>query len=158
MIAELATLSSLFISLLLSSSVALVVVAVAWIRYRPIYAMAVLIGAFVPFLIPKLFTPKQRMTDWIIIPVCICSYFHDVIARWFEQLVQILNKNLVVTAHAHKIMCNISGKDRFIRYRYTGCLAKNRLRSVAITSLEGSDQECRSFFYPLTRTILSKRR
>ena len=62
-IAELATLSSLFISLLLSSSVALVVVAVAWICYRPIYAMAVLIGAFVPFLIPKLFTPKQRMTD-----------------------------------------------------------------------------------------------
>ena len=62
-IAELATLSSLFISLLLSSSVALVVVAVAWIHYRPIYATAVLIGAFVPFLIPKLFTPKQRMTD-----------------------------------------------------------------------------------------------
>ena len=61
-IAELVSLSSLFISFLLSSSVALVVVAVAWIRYRPIYTMAVLIGAFVPFLIPKLFTPKQRMT------------------------------------------------------------------------------------------------
>ena len=59
-VAEVAALSSLFISLLLSSSVTLVVVAVAWVRYRPIYAMAVLLGALVPFLIPKLFTPKQR--------------------------------------------------------------------------------------------------
>ena len=55
-IAELAALSSLFIS----SSVTLVIVAVAWIRYRLIYAMAVLLGELVPFLIPKLFTPKQR--------------------------------------------------------------------------------------------------
>jgi hypothetical protein len=58
-VAEVAALSSLFISLLLSS-VTLVVVAVAWVRYRPIYAMAFLLGALVPFLIPKLFTPKQR--------------------------------------------------------------------------------------------------
>ena len=59
-VAEVAVLSSVFISLLLSSSVTLVVVAVAWVRYRPIYAMAVLLGALVPFLIPKLFSPKQR--------------------------------------------------------------------------------------------------
>ena len=59
-VAEVAALSSLFISLLLSSSVTLVVVAVAWVRYRPIYAMAVLLGALVPFLIPKIFTSKQR--------------------------------------------------------------------------------------------------
>ena len=59
-IAELAALSSFVVSLILSVSLSLVIVSVAWVHYRPIYALAVLLGALIPFLIPKLFTHKER--------------------------------------------------------------------------------------------------
>lgn len=60
MLAEVAAVSSYVISLSLSTSLTLVIVAIAWVHYRPIYAMAILLGALVPFLVPKLFTPKER--------------------------------------------------------------------------------------------------
>ena len=59
-IAELAALSSFFISLILSVSLTMVIVAVAWLRYRPIYALAILMGASTPFLLPKIFKQKAR--------------------------------------------------------------------------------------------------
>lgn len=59
-IAELASLSAFVVSLTLSASASLLIIALAWIRYRPIFAIAVLLGAGIPFLIPKLFTQKER--------------------------------------------------------------------------------------------------
>ena len=57
---ELVAVSAFLLSLLLSVSLSLLIIAVAWIRYRPVYALAVLLGACIPFSLTKVFARKER--------------------------------------------------------------------------------------------------
>lgn len=58
LVRELVSLSMLFLSVILGSSLSLVVMAIAWLRYHPLYGMAVLLVAATPFIISH-FTSRK---------------------------------------------------------------------------------------------------
>lgn len=60
LVRELVAISVFILSLVLTTSLTLLVIAVAWIRYHPLYGLAILAGACAPFIIQRLFPPKQK--------------------------------------------------------------------------------------------------
>jgi hypothetical protein len=59
LVRELVSLSMLLLSVALGSSLSLVVIAIAWLRYRPLFGMAVLLVAATPFIASKIFSRKN---------------------------------------------------------------------------------------------------
>ena len=59
LVRELVSLGVFLLSLALGSSLSLLVMAVAWLRYHPLYGLAILLAAASPFLISKLLTHKN---------------------------------------------------------------------------------------------------
>ena len=60
LVRELVAISVFILSLVLTTSLTLLVIAIAWIRYHPLYGLAILAGACAPFIIQRLFPPKQK--------------------------------------------------------------------------------------------------
>ena len=59
LVRELVSLSMFFLSLALGSSLSLVVMAIAWLRYHPLFGLAILLAASAPFLITKFLSRKN---------------------------------------------------------------------------------------------------
>ena len=60
LVRELVAISAFILSLVLTTSLTLLVIAIAWIHYHPLYGLAILAGACAPFIIQRLFPPKQK--------------------------------------------------------------------------------------------------
>lgn len=57
---ELVSLGVFLLCLALGSSLSLVVMAIAWLRYHPLYGLAILMAAASPFFISKFLTRKNE--------------------------------------------------------------------------------------------------
>ena len=63
LVRELVSLSMFILSVALGSSLALVVIALAWLRYHPLYGLAILLVAATPFLASYFFARKNSTTS-----------------------------------------------------------------------------------------------
>ena len=59
LVGQLVSFSMLILSMALGSSLSLVVIAIAWLRYHPLYGLAVLLIAAAPFIVSKFTSSKN---------------------------------------------------------------------------------------------------
>ena len=59
LVRELVSLSVLLLSVALGSSLSLVVIAIAWLRYHPLYGLSILLVAMTPYIASKIWTRSK---------------------------------------------------------------------------------------------------